>query len=292
MGQVFEALDHELGMPVALKVVRPDFASNPQAVDRFKAEVQMARRVTHQNVCRIFDLFVHLENVSADWGASDHQTLALTMELLRGTTLDQYLAEEGPLDIDSAASVVRQLCAALSAAHGVGVAHGDLKPGNVMLVPGPEPDSLPKAVITDFGLARPDDGGGIAARPRGFAGTLGYAAPEIVAGAAANELADLYALGVLMYEIVTGELPFGRDSGSASAPARLSELPTTWQSTIERCLATDPQERFAAAREIAGALEAPSGGRQAVLKLATSLADLLDRSTELGRRWFRRKKGH
>ncbi len=261
MGQVFEAEDLELGDPVAVKVIRPGIARHRQVIECFKREVQLARQVTHANVCRVFDLYQHRGAASRDGSRAAWPVLFLTMELLRGETLAQYLRHAGTLSLEEALPLIRQMVAALEAAHQAGVVHRDFKTGNVMLVEGGR-----RVVVTDFGLAHtPDPAGETGAAARlFFRGTPAYMSPEQHAGHAASARSDLYALGLVLYELLTGHRPF---AGSPAQLARLhrevkpappSSLVQDFDPTMERvilqCLEKDPRSRPRSARAVAAVL--------------------------------------
>ncbi len=251
MGEVYEAEDLLLRERLALKTIRRDAAHDDRMLERFKREIQLARKVTHPNVCRIFDVGFHRD------------TAFLTMELLAGETLDRRLRRTGRMTTAEAEPIVAQLAAGLAAAHRAGVIHRDFKSANVMLV---EDAAGTRAVITDFGLARPTTAP--AADVTGNGGIVGspsYMAPEQVEGGTVTHAADLYALGVVMYEMVTGRLPFGGDSPLAIAVARLKSDPTpprqlapdldpTWERVILRCLAVKPASRWTSAFDLVRAL--------------------------------------
>ncbi|MCM2257238.1 MAG: protein kinase [Vicinamibacteria bacterium] len=263
MGEVYEARDEELGEVVALKTIRPELAAGPQALERFKREIQLARRVTHPNVCRIFDFGRHQGPPGEGREALDLNFL--TMELLRGETLAQYLTRRRRLPLDEVAVLLEQLVAALAAAHAAGVIHRDFKSGNVMLVPGA--GSTPRAVVTDFGVARPtQDGDPRAMTMTGVAmGTPAYMAPEQIEGGPVSAATDIYALGIVLYEMITGNLPFRGNTVLATMARRLTDAPTPpaehvadldprWNGVVLRCLERDPGHRFAAVTEILDAL--------------------------------------
>lgn len=250
MAQVFAAEDLELlGQAVALKVLRPDLPPDGPAARRFRPEALLARRVTHGNVCRLHDVFLHVE--------AGVEEPVLAMELLEGETLADRLSR-GPLSPSAALPLLRQICAGLDAAHRAGVAHLDLKASNVLLVSG---DNGTRAVLTDFGIAR-----GPASPPAGpRCGTPAYMAPEQVEGGAVGPAADLYALGGVAHEMVTGRLP------PASGQ---TDLPPSWDRAVRRCLERDPARRFASPVDFAAAL--PRTGvrsrlRAAPLMLAAAL---------------------
>jgi tetratricopeptide (TPR) repeat protein/TolB-like protein len=266
MGEVYEAEDSELGGRVALKTIRSGIAEDSGSIDRFKREVQLARQVTHGNVCRIYDVFRHAG------------ITFLTMELLHGETLADRLARVDRLTTAQARPIVSQIAAGLTAAHRVGVVHRDFKSANVMLVPDAQEEAGVRAVITDFGLARlarADSGESITATMTGaMAGTPAYMAPEQVEGGPITPATDIYALGVVLYEMVTGARPFSGDTPLSIAVKRLKEAPSSprvrvrdldpaWERAILRCLERDPADRFASATDVARAIagEKVAGGR-------------------------------
>jgi predicted ATPase len=261
-GEVYEAWDEELSIPVALKILRFCAAFRDEALKRIKQEALLARTVVHPNICRVYDLGCHGDPPA-------ESVWFLTMEVLRGETLADRLRARGRLTPAEAMPLVEQMAAGLEAAHQCGIVHLDFKSGNVMLAgePGRE-----QAVIADFGLARvmpsrtadppaPDD------RPAGMAiaGTPAYMAPEQVRGEVAGPAADIYALGVVLYEMVTGALPFTGESPLDVAERRLAadapspqeiapDLDTRWADVIRRCLEREPRRRFARAADVALAL--------------------------------------
>jgi serine/threonine protein kinase/formylglycine-generating enzyme required for sulfatase activity/cephalosporin-C deacetylase-like acetyl esterase len=258
MGEVYQAEDEELREQVALKTIRPDILAQPDAIARFKQEVHLARKVTHPNVCRIFDLFRHTR---AD-GKALEETIFVSMELLNGKSLDVRLKEAGPMGTKEALPIVRSIASALSAAHALGIVHRDLKPGNIVLVNADETKVRP--VVTDFGLAIQDvisDAGLNSPPTHLFVGTPAYMSPEQLEGRPATPASDIYAFGLLIYEMVTGARPFEGDTPVSAALKRLSERPIpprklapalepVWESAILRCLERDPAKRFASAKEI------------------------------------------
>jgi len=276
MGEVYEAEDLRLHERVALKAIRPEIAQDARAVDRFVREIQLARKVTHPNVCRIFDLGLHRAGPGQEGVAPE--ALFLTMELLPGETLSQRIAQAGRLATAEAFPIVAQIAAGLDAAHAEGIIHRDFKSGNVMLVPAPGPGKGVRPVITDFGLARHVErhGGAVSISDTGvIVGTPAYMAPEQVQGQELTPAADLYALGVVMYEMTTGLRPFDGGSAMSIAVRRLTEAPVrprrhvvdldpAWESAILRCLERDPADRFGSAGDVVKALSgeivAPSGG--------------------------------
>ncbi|MGC9947088.1 MAG: protein kinase [Bryobacteraceae bacterium] len=259
MGEVYEAEDLELKGRVALKTLLPEIASDPQMIARFKQEIQLSRRIAHPNVCKVFDLARH----PAD--GSPPQRILLSMEFLPGETLGQKLVRVGCLSVDEALPIVRQMAAALDAAHAAGVIHRDFKPSNVMLASSGEGV---RAVVTDFGLARKAslEGESTATLPERLAGTLNYMAPELLTGRPATVASDVYALGMVIYRMLTGTRPFVADEPLAAALRRGQEpvpaprtvvpgLDERWNGAVVRCLDADPSLRFAAAGDVVKAVE-------------------------------------
>jgi hypothetical protein len=254
MGEVYDAYDEKLGVAIALKALLP--GKDPIASEaRLAREVVLARRVTHPGVCRVFD--VAHERVLGG------TVPFVTMELLRGSTLAQHLTGAGPLPLVGVLGFVEQLAAALDAAHAAGVVHRDLKPGNVIIAAG----HPARVVITDFGLARavtPVRGARVATTHH-FVGTPAYMAPEQVLEKPATTATDIYALGLILFEMVTGTRPFEGPSTLALAMDRLRApaprassrrrgLDPRWDLAIARCLSRDPANRFKRAGDLVAAL--------------------------------------
>jgi serine/threonine-protein kinase len=234
MGEVFRADDLALGQPVALKFLPEQLAGDPDRLQRFRKEVALARRVSHPNCCRVYDLAEH-----------DRQPF-LTMEFIDGEDLAALLRRVGRLPEEKAVEVARQLCAALVAIHEQGLLHRDLKPANVML------DGRGKVRLADFGLAA-------AAEEVGsfHAGTPAYMAPEQLAGQEASPKSDLYALGLVLYELFTGRKAYAgteRDTPPSKPSSHVSGLDPAVERAILRCLATDPADRPASAYEVLAGL--------------------------------------
>jgi eukaryotic-like serine/threonine-protein kinase len=263
MGEVYEAEDQELRERIAVKTIRPDILVQPNAMARFKREVYLARKVTHPNVCRIFDLFRH----KPEGGDERDEIVFISMELLRGKTLAARMKDGVRMSMSDALPLVGQMASALAAAHDVGIVHRDFKPGNVVLVAGSGTSAV-RAVVTDFGLALQSlalDEGVSVSTGQGILGTPAYMAPEQLEGRAATNASDIYALGLVIYEMVTGERAFAGENPLSSAFRRLSEPPRpprdfapdlspACESVILRCLAREPADRFASARDVTTAL--------------------------------------
>ena len=270
MGEVYEAEDLELRERVAIKTIRPDILTQSNVVARFKREVHLARKVTHPNVCRIYDLFRHKD----EGDSQTQETMFISMELLYGETLSARLNRRGRIGPDEALPIMRQMAAALAAAHAVGIVHRDFKPGNVVLVDAP---GQQRAVVTDFGLAlqpvQSEEGSSLSASA-GLLGTPAYMAPEQLEGRPATSSSDIYALGLVFYEIVTGARPFQGDTPMSAAMKRLSEPPApprkfepklnpVWEAVILRCLEREPAKRFLRAQDIGGFLAGNQATRSA-----------------------------
>ncbi|HTQ60972.1 MAG TPA: serine/threonine-protein kinase [Candidatus Solibacter sp.] len=244
MGEVYRAEDLKLGQLVAIKFLPEAISQDAAALSRFHSEVRIARQVSHPNVCRVFDI-----------GDADGVPF-LSMEYVDGEDLASVVRRIGRLSPDKATEVARQICAGLAASHERGVIHRDLKPANVML------DGAGKIRITDFGLA------GIAASIQGAdirAGTPAYMAPEQLAGKEVTAKSDIYSLGLILYEILTGKRAFEaatlpdliklREQGTITNPSTLvRDLDPLIERVILRCLENDPSKRPSSALQVAAAL--------------------------------------
>jgi serine/threonine-protein kinase len=274
MGVVFRARDSLLGgEPVALKVLFAD-ASQAPAIERFRREVRLARRITSPSIARTHDL----GEVSG--------VFYLTMELVEGESLASHLerlTEQGKrLSPAQAVRIVRAIAEGLAAAHAADVVHRDLKPDNVLLgIPSSEGD-VGRVVITDFGIARAFRGPEAVRATQGIAGTPAYMAPEQLEGKPTDARTDLYALGIVLYECLTGELPFDGDTPVAMALARLHQsarainpligAPPALQELLNDLMARSPDARPADARALIARLDAlgPLGGEGVELSVVPS----------------------
>jgi serine/threonine-protein kinase len=243
MGEVYRATDLTLGQAVALKFLPESLARDDRALARFYNEVRIARQVTHPNVCRVYDIG-QVEGLHY-----------ISMEFVDGEDLASLLRRIGRLPVDKASETARKLCAGLAAAHERGVLHRDLKPANVMI------DGRGQVIIMDFGLA------GLSDQLQGDvrSGTPAYMAPEQLAGTEVTDKSDIYALGLVLYELFTGKRAYDAaslrelmDMQQRGAPVSLTtlvkELDPVVERTILRCLAPDPKQRPASALSIAAAL--------------------------------------
>ncbi len=261
MGEVYEAEDSEIGR-VALKTIRKDARSDGSLLRRFKQEVQLARMVTSPYVCRIYELFT----LPAD---ANRPALAfLTMEFLEGATLADRIGHPDPLPWRTAEPIALQLCQGLEAIHSAGIVHRDFKSRNVMLT---THNGVARAVVMDLGLARRPETADKAEKERtpltlagAIMGTPDYMAPEQFEGGKVSPATDIYAFGVVLYEMVTGKLPFEASTPMAAAVRRAKRppsassiqpgLPRHWDTVIEKCLEYEPEQRFRSATELAAAL--------------------------------------
>ncbi len=244
MGEVYRAEDLTLSQTVAIKFLPESLARDPATLERFRSEVRTARQVAHPNVCRMFDI-----------GEVDGIPF-LTMEYVDGEDLASLLRRIGRLSQDKATEIARQICAGLAAAHDRGVIHRDLKPANIML------DGAGKVRITDFGLA------GIAAAIQSAevrAGTPAYIAPEQLAGKEVTPQSDIYSLGLVLYEILTGKRAYDaptvadlirlrEDSRPTNPSTLVKDLHPLLERVILRCLEKDPAQRPTSALQVAAAL--------------------------------------
>ena len=274
MGEVYEAEDMELSEHIALKTLLPQIAKEEHYLERFRREVLLARKVTHPNVCRIFDVFRHPADTKQATGSSAGIAF-LTMELLEGETLSHYLRAPGEpnnkkrLTTEESLPLVQQMAEALEAAHRAGVVHRDFKTSNIMLVTAASAELNMRVVVTDFGLAHSalsaGFGGASLTGSGDLVGTPLYMAPEQVDGGPITAETDIYALGIVLYEMVTGQWPFMEETAMATARKRLREKPAPpqflvpdlsrrWNDVIMRCLEREPADRFHNAREVAAAL--------------------------------------
>jgi len=252
MGVVYKARDEELGVDIALKVLRPDLGTDPEWIARFRRELILAREITHKNVVRIHDI-----------GESGGLRF-LTMHLVEGRSLLEVLEKEGPLPVERALPIFRQVAEAVQQAHDVGIIHRDLKPGNVLLA------NDDTAFITDFGVARSLDRDGMT-RAGAVVGTLDYLSPEQVSGDRADARSDIYALGLLLFEMLTRELPFRSASRAETLAQRVAgrardiadtgvPVPAHVRRLIRRCLERSPSRRYASVQELLADLDGRRAG--------------------------------
>jgi tetratricopeptide (TPR) repeat protein/TolB-like protein len=268
MGVVYRAFDEELGVFIAVKVLRPDLAGDGRVETRLRRELLLNRQVSHRNAVRIHDI------------GQDRGYLFLTLDFVEGRSLREVLRGDGPLSPDRAVGIARQLALALEAAHSEGIIHRDLKPPNVLV------NGEGRAWITDFGVARSLHDRG-PTRTGSVIGTLAYLSPEQARGEVVDGRSDLYALGILLFEMLTGQLPFKGGSTAEDMAQRLTgaskdirtlreDVPAWLASVIRRLLQRDPDHRFQSARELIDALDGhrrfslPPAARRAAAVLAAT----------------------
>ena len=266
MGEVYRADDLEVGQTVALKFLPSSVANDEIALARLRNEVRLARQVSHANVCRVFDLG-HLED-----------RYFLSMEYVDGEDLSSVLRRMGRPSAEKAVQIARQICAGVAAAHASGVLHRDLKPANIML------DGRGRVRLMDFGLS---DLAREAERTGEFAGTPIYMAPEQLDGAAASVRTDIYALGAVLYEVMTGTRPYPVDTladlrrvqrtGTSPLPPsqQASGVDPAYDRVILQCLEVRPQARPASAGEVAAALRSEDALQEAIAAGETPSPELL-----------------
>jgi serine/threonine-protein kinase len=262
MSFVYLAQDLEAGREVALKVLSPRLIRDPASVERLKREAAIAMRLDHPNVCPILGL-----------GETPERLIFLVMPYLAGEALSEYEIRQGPLPVAEGVSLLLQICRGLEHAHGLQIVHRDLKPENVMLVPDRAVAGGTRAVVMDFGLAkerRADPEVAKLTQTGIVLGTPEFMSPEQIRGKPLDGRSDVYALGVLAFEMFTSSLPFGGKSPQDMMLARLNgqplrlralrpELPSKLEVVIGRALARDPAERFQSMEEFGAALASVTG---------------------------------
>jgi len=261
MGEVYEVWDREMRMAVALKVLPRELALRPEMVDRFLKEVYLAREVAHPGVCKTFDLGRN--------GPGEAPLFFLTMELVDGETLAERLRRTSITPAEGEL-ILMEVVEAVAAAHTLNVIHRDLKPGNVMVRRQPLPSGH-RVVIMDFGLAKGDvpDSFDQNTGTQQMLGTPQYMAPEQLANEGVTKATDVYALGLIAYEVLTGRRPLHQDPPLAALIKRAKSVPpeprsvvgsisARWNAVIARCLQPDPLERFSDAGQL---LQALTSGR-------------------------------
>jgi eukaryotic-like serine/threonine-protein kinase len=252
MGAVYRAEDLRLGEPVAIKIVRAEWRSDPAMLARFHDEIRLARRVSHPNICRVHGVLMAT--------VRGREIVCLEMEYLAGDSLAVLLTNRGRLDAGTLLPIAEGIAAGLDAAHREGVMHRDLKPGNIILTRDRRGGERP--VITDFGLARSDEAGEGAHTQSGvIAGSPDYMAPEQFMGEKLTPAVDIFAFGLIVYEMAAGRRPFPSESIVRAAVRRLTETPQPlsrvapdaprhWDRVLARALARDPARRYPTAGEM------------------------------------------
>ncbi len=246
MGWVYRALDKKLNEEVALKLIKPEIASDKKTVQRFSNELKIARKIAHKNVGKMYDL------------NEDEGTHYITMEYVSGQDLKGLIRQSKQLTVGTAISIARQICDGLSEAHSLGVVHRDLKPSNIMI------DKNGNARIMDFGIARSVEGKGLTGAGV-MIGTPEYMSPEQVEGKEIDTRTDIYSLGIILYEMLTGRVPFEggtpltiavkHKTETPKAPTEYNEqLPEDLSLLILRCLEKDKDKRYQSVDEVSSEL--------------------------------------
>jgi serine/threonine protein kinase/Tfp pilus assembly protein PilF len=247
MGRVYRVLDKKLNEEVALKLIRPEIAADAETIGRFSAELKLARRISHRNVGRMYEL---MENEGLHF---------ITMEYVTGEDLRSFIRRSRQLAVGTAAAIGRQVCEGLSEAHRLGVIHRDLKPSNIMI------DKAGNARIMDFGIARSLEAKGITGAGV-MIGTPEYMSPEQVEGKEADQRSDIYSLGIILFEMTTGRLPFEGETPLSVAVKQKSEhppdprklngqIPEAFGRLILKCLEKSKEKRYQSADELLAELD-------------------------------------
>jgi len=247
MGEVYKAQDTEIKEKIALKLIKPEISSDKKTIERFQNELKLARKISHRNVCRMH----HLEKSEGNY--------FITMEYVDGENLKGMIRMMGQLSSGQAVSIAKQVCEGLSEAHRIGVVHRDLKPSNIMI------DKDGNAKIMDFGIARSLTGKGITGVGV-MIGTPEYMSPEQVESKEIDQRSDIYSLGVILYEMVTGRIPFEGDTPYSIGVKHKSEAPRNPKEInpqisddlnrmILRCLEKEKEKRYQSAGELRSELE-------------------------------------
>ncbi|MDQ3962937.1 MAG: serine/threonine-protein kinase [Actinomycetota bacterium] len=265
MGVVFRARHPASGKVVALKLMAPDLADNLSFRERFIREAEAGPQLGHPNIVSVFES-----------GEADGE-LFIAMELIEGTDLKDLIRQEGRLDPKRALSIFRQAANALDAAHEAGMVHRDVKPQNILVIPREIPEGKDRVYLTDFGLVRPVTSETSASRTGQVFGSVAYMAPELIEGIPADGRADVYALGCVLYECLTGNVPFERDNEVSAVWAHIHEdpplltdvrrdLPGGLNDVVIKAMAKHPDDRFLTAGEFVSDLELGVGRKLSALK--------------------------
>jgi tetratricopeptide (TPR) repeat protein len=264
MGRVYAARDRELDRVIALKTIKADEEAGEEAIQRFKQELLLARKITHKNVVRIHDL-----------GEAEGIKF-FTMEFIEGESLKALIRKRGKIPAGEAVALIRQILSALQEAHSQGIVHRDLKPQNIMVDRGGVP------YLMDFGIARAVDATGMTATGA-IVGTPDYMSPEQVRGEKAGPESDLFSMGVILYEMVTGDLPYKADSAASKIMMRLShrprpprelsqDIPRYVEAVILKCMEVDLALRYRSAAEILQDVDREDVGRSLTLRVQRAVS--------------------
>jgi len=269
MGKVYKVLDQEVNARVALKLIKPEISTDIETIERFRNELKTARDIAHKNVCRMYDL------------GKEAGSYFITMEYVPGEDLKSMIRMSGQLSVGTAVSIAKQVCEGLAEAHRLGVVHRDLKPSNIMI------DKDGTVRIMDFGIAR-------SLRVKGITGagviigTPEYMSPEQVEGKEVDQRSDIYSLGIILYEMLAGRVPFEGDTPLTVAVKHKSEMPKPPQEhnaqiseelirIVLRCLEKDKEKRYRSAAELRAELERVEQGIPTTQKIIPSRRTLTSR---------------
>lgn len=247
MGRVYKALDIETKEKIAIKLIMPEIASDKKTIERFRNELTTARKIVQKNICRMYDLNKEKENYY------------ITMEYVPGGDLKRFIRRSEKLSVGKAIAIAKQICAGLEEAHSLGIVHRDLKPNNIMI------DDSGNVRIMDFGIARSLKAKGITGAGV-MIGTPEYMSPEQVEAKEVDQRSDIYSLGIILYEMLTGRLPFEADtpfavgikqkSESPQSPQELNpQIPAELNSLILKCLEKEKENRYQSAGEVSSRLD-------------------------------------
>jgi predicted ATPase/class 3 adenylate cyclase len=276
MGRVYRALDKELKEEVALKLIKPEIAADEKTIERFRNELKFARKIAHRNVCKMYHL------------AKGEESPYITMEYVLGEDLKSFIRKKGRLTDEEIISIAKQVCKGLSEAHELGVVHRDLKPQNIMI------DKNGRIKIMDFGIAHSLEAPGVT-KAGVMIGTPEYMSPEQVEGKKVDQRSDIYSLGIVLYEMITGQVPFEGDTPLSIAYKHKHEIPPdprkindqtaeAVSSLVLKCLEKDKEKRYQSAEEVLSELTLETPHKSFPESVATFLFTDIEGSTELFKR--------
>ena len=282
MGKVYRALDLKLQEEVALKIIKPEIASDNKTIDRFGNELKLARRIGHKNVGRMYELM------------EEEGVHFITMEYVPGQDLKALIRQSGRLTIETSLSIARQLASGLAEAHRLGIVHRDLKPGNILI------DREGTAKIMDFGIAYSLRAQGITVEGT-IIGTPAYMSPEQAEGREVDARTDIFAFGCILYEMLTGKSAFGRETNAQTIAAVLHEepplvsesgieIPENLQRIISRCLEKEGERRYPSMNDVVpllvGAEKGPSGPERTTRPASVAVLPFVNMSSDRENEYF------